>query len=124
MALEEAIVETGPATVAALIAETVSGATIAAVLPPEGYFGRIRVICNRHGVLLILDEVLCGPGRTGRWFAAEHHDVVPDIVTMGKGLAGIDGDATIFGPPFIASSEEMEQIVAALGTAVESVLGS
>ncbi|MFZ0612381.1 MAG: aspartate aminotransferase family protein [Desulfobacterales bacterium] len=87
-ALEEAIVESGSATVAAFIAETVSGATIAAVLPPAGYFGRIREICDRHGVLLILDEVLCGLGRTGRWFAAEHFDVVPDIVTMGKGLAG------------------------------------
>ncbi|MFZ0724358.1 MAG: aspartate aminotransferase family protein [Desulfobacterales bacterium] len=87
-ALEEAIVELGPATVAAFIAETVSGATIAAVVPPEGYFGRIREICDRHGVLLILDEVLCGLGRTGRWFAAEHADVVPDLVTMGKGLAG------------------------------------
>ncbi len=87
-ALEEAIVELGPATVAAFIAETVSGATIAAVVPPAGYWSRIRDICDRHGVLLILDEVLCGLGRTGRWFAAENFDVVPDLVTMGKGLAG------------------------------------
>ncbi|MFZ0132113.1 MAG: aspartate aminotransferase family protein [Desulfobacterales bacterium] len=87
-ALEEAIVDLGPATVAAFIAETVGGATVAAVVPPEGYWVRIRDICDRHGVLLILDEVLCGLGRTGRWFAAEHYDVVPDLVTMGKGLAG------------------------------------
>ncbi len=87
-ALDELIVDLGSATVSAFIAETVSGATIAAVIPPEGYFGRIREICDRHGVLLILDEVLCGLGRTGRWFASEHFNVVPDLVTMGKGLAG------------------------------------
>lgn len=86
--LEELILDLGPGTVSAFLAETVSGATIAAVLPPEGYFQRIREICDRYGVLLILDEVLCGLGRTGRWFASELYDVVPDLVTMGKGLAG------------------------------------
>lgn len=87
-ALEEAIQELGPQTVSAFIAETVSGATIAAVTPPQGYMRRIREICDRYGVLLILDEVLCGFGRTGRWFASEHYRVTPDIVTLGKGLAG------------------------------------
>lgn len=87
-ALEELILDLGPGTVSAFLAETVSGATIAAVLPPEGYFQRIREICDRYGVLLILDEVLCGLGRTGKWFASEHYDVVPDLVTMGKGLSG------------------------------------
>lgn len=87
-ALEEAIQELGPQTVSAFLAETVSGATIAAVTPPDGYLPRIREICDRYGVLLILDEVLCGMGRTGRWFASEHYDVVPDLVTLGKGLAG------------------------------------
>jgi adenosylmethionine-8-amino-7-oxononanoate aminotransferase len=87
-ALEEAIQGLGPQTVSAFIAETVSGATIAAVPPPQGYLPRIREICDRYGVLLILDEVLCGLGRTGRWFASEHYAVVPDIVTLGKGLAG------------------------------------
>lgn len=87
-ALEEEIILSGPATVSAFVAETVSGATIAAVLPPPGYWRRIREICDHHGVLLILDEVLCGLGRTGRWFASEHCGVVPDVVTMGKGLAG------------------------------------
>lgn len=87
-ALEEQILNLGPATVSAFLAETVSGATIAAVAPPDGYFQKIQEICDRHGVLLILDEVLCGVGRTGRFFASEHYDVVPDLVTLGKGLAG------------------------------------
>ena len=88
LALEETIQNLGPDTVSAFLAETVSGATIAAVAPPEGYLPKIREICDRYGVLLILDEVLCGFGRTGRWFASEHYGVVPDIVTMGKGLGG------------------------------------
>lgn len=88
MALEETIQSVGPDTISAFLAETVSGATIAAVTPPPGYFKLIREICDRYNVLLILDEVLCGFGRTGKWFASEHYDVVPDIVTMGKGLAG------------------------------------
>lgn len=88
LALEEAIQSLGPETVSAFLAETVSGATIAAVPPPPGYFPKIREICDRYGVLLILDEVLCGFGRTGRWFASEHYGVTPDIVTMGKGLGG------------------------------------
>lgn len=88
LALEETIQNLGPETVSAFLAETVSGATIAAVLPPPGYLAKIREICDRYGVLLILDEVLCGFGRTGRWFACERYDVVPDIVTMGKGLGG------------------------------------
>lgn len=87
-ALEEALQDLGPGTVSAFLAETVSGATIAAVPPPPGYFARIREICDRYGVFLILDEVLCGLGRTGHWFAGEAEGVVPDFVTMGKGLAG------------------------------------
>jgi len=87
-ALEEEILNLGPETVSAFLAETVSGATLAGVPPPPGYFTVIREICDRHNVLLILDEVLCGLGRTGRWYACEHYDVVPDIVTNGKGLGG------------------------------------
>jgi adenosylmethionine-8-amino-7-oxononanoate aminotransferase len=87
-ALEEAILDVGAETVSAFLAETVSGATIAAVPPPPGYLAVIREICDRYSVLLILDEVMCGLGRTGRWFACEHYGVVPDMVTMGKGLGG------------------------------------
>ncbi|MFH1033635.1 MAG: aspartate aminotransferase family protein [Pseudomonadota bacterium] len=87
-ALEEAIQNIGWQTVSAFLAETVSGATIAAVPPPPGYWPRVREICDRYQVLLIQDEVMCGLGRTGRWLASEHYDVLPDILTLGKGLSG------------------------------------
>lgn len=86
--LEETFENLGPQTVSAFVAETVSGATLAAFPPPPGYWSVIRDICDRHGVLLILDEVMCGMGRTGRWFACQHYDISPDIVTLGKGLTG------------------------------------
>jgi adenosylmethionine-8-amino-7-oxononanoate aminotransferase len=87
-ALEIEIQRLGPKTVAAFIAETVGGAT-AGVLPPvAGYFKRIREVCDRHGVLLILDEVMCGMGRTGTTFACEQDGIAPDIVCVAKGLAG------------------------------------
>ena len=88
LALGEAIENLGPETVSAFLAETVSGATLGGATPPPGYFKKIREICDHYHVLLILDEVLCGLGRTGRWFAAEHYDVTPDLITMGKGLGG------------------------------------
>jgi adenosylmethionine-8-amino-7-oxononanoate aminotransferase len=87
-ALEDTLLNVGPETVSAFLAETVSGATLAAVTPPPGYWQEIRDICDRYDVLLILDEVMAGLGRTGRWFAAEHYDVVPDLLVMGKGLGG------------------------------------
>jgi len=87
-ALEEMIQNLGPETVSAFLAETVSGGTLAAALPPPEYYSIIREICYRYDVLLILDEVMCGLGRTGRWFASEHFNAVPDIVAMGKGLGG------------------------------------
>jgi len=87
-ALEQAILEEGPDTVAAFIAEPVSGSSTGGSVPPPGYWPRIREICDRYGVLLIADEVLTGAGRTGRWAAVEHFGVVPDIMTMGKGLSG------------------------------------
>ena len=85
--LEEKIIELGEHTVSAFIAETVVGATSGAVPPTPGYFKRIREICDRYGVLLILDEVMCGVGRTGSWFSFEQDNIVPDMVTIAKGLA-------------------------------------
>jgi adenosylmethionine-8-amino-7-oxononanoate aminotransferase len=86
--LEQEIVRLGPDTVMAFIAEPVVGATLGAVPPVDGYFRRIREICDRYGVLLILDEVMCGMGRTGTLFAFEQEDIRPDIVTIAKGLGG------------------------------------
>lgn len=88
LALAEAIENVGPGVVSAFLAETVSGGTLAAYPPPPEYWPLIRTICDRYNVLLILDEVLCGMGRTGRWFACQHYGVVPDIITLGKGLSG------------------------------------
>jgi adenosylmethionine-8-amino-7-oxononanoate aminotransferase len=88
--LEEKILELGPESVAAFMAEPVVGATMGAVPAVEGYFKRIREICDKYGVLLILDEVMCGMGRTGTMFASEQDDVLPDIACIAKGLgAGI-----------------------------------
>ncbi len=87
-ALEEAIMDIGPERAAAFIAETVVGATLGAVPPTPGYFRAIREICDRHGVLLIIDEVMCGMGRCGRLFAFEEEGIVPDIITLAKGLGG------------------------------------
>ncbi len=87
-ALDEMIENAGPETISAFIAETVPGASIAACFPPKEYLDIIAEICSQHNVLLILDEVMCGMGRTGEWFAYNHSNIVPDIVTLGKGLAG------------------------------------
>jgi adenosylmethionine-8-amino-7-oxononanoate aminotransferase len=87
-ALDDAVREQGAENVAAFIAETVVGATLGAVPPVAGYFQKIREICDRHDILLILDEVMAGSGRTGTYFAFEQDDVHPDIVTIAKGLGG------------------------------------
>ena len=81
-ALEDEILRLGPDKVMAFIAETVVGATLGAVPAVDGYFKRIREICDRYDVLLILDEVMCGMGRTGTLFAYEAEDIQPDIVTL------------------------------------------
>jgi adenosylmethionine-8-amino-7-oxononanoate aminotransferase len=86
--LEAELQRVGPETVIAFIAETVGGATAGAVAGPPVYLQRIREICDRHGVLLILDEVMCGMGRTGHLFACAEDEVVPDIVCIAKGLGG------------------------------------
>lgn len=84
--LEAEILRLGPETVMAFVAEPVVGATAGAVPAVEGYFRRIREICDSYGVLLILDEVMCGMGRTGTFFACEQESISPDIVTIAKGL--------------------------------------
>lgn len=76
----------GPSNVIAFVAEPVVGATSGCVTAPKGYFKAIREICDKYGILLIRDEVMCGVGRTGTFFAFEQEDIVPDIVTIGKGL--------------------------------------
>ena len=84
--LEHRILELGPDTVAGFVAETVVGATAGAVPPVRSYFRKIREVCDKYGVLLILDEVMCGMGRTGRLYACEEDDVSPDLLTIAKGL--------------------------------------
>ncbi len=75
----------GPHTIAAFILETVVG-TNGILIPPDGYLQGVRELCDRYGILLIADEVMAGFGRTGRWFAVDHWGVVPDLLTMAKGL--------------------------------------
>ena len=86
--LETEIERLGSGTVAAFIAETVVGATLGAVTAVPGYFRRVRDICDRHGVLLILDEVMCGMGRTGTLHACEQEGIAPDLMVIAKGLGG------------------------------------
>jgi hypothetical protein len=87
-ALETEIQRQGRRRVAAFLAEPVGGATLGAVVPPGEYWSRVREICDRHQVLLIVDEVMTGFGRTGRWFAMEHFGVRPDGMVLGKGATG------------------------------------
>ncbi|SDI61807.1 hypothetical protein SAMN04487926_120118 [Paraburkholderia steynii] len=84
--LEQKILELGSDTVAAFVAETVVGATAGAVPPVREYFRKIRTVCDRYGVLLILDEIMSGMGRTGHLFACEEDGVTPDLLTIAKGL--------------------------------------
>ena len=86
-ALEDEILCLGPETVSAYIAEPVSGHSLAAACPPDAHFKRIREICDKYDVLMILDEVMCGAGRTGKWYAYQYHDAVPDIIALAKGLS-------------------------------------
>jgi taurine--2-oxoglutarate transaminase len=83
--LEEIIQYEGPETIAALLLESVTG-TNGVIIPPEGYLPGVRQLCDRYGILLIADEVMSGFGRTGKWFAVQHWDVTPDLITMAKGL--------------------------------------
>jgi taurine---2-oxoglutarate transaminase len=83
--LEEILQYEGPHTVAAVILETVTG-TNGIIVPPDGYLQSIREVCDRHGILLIADEVMAGFGRTGKWFGVDNWDVVPDILSVAKGI--------------------------------------
>ncbi len=83
--LEEIIQYEGPETIAAILMETVTG-TNGILIPPEGYLQGVRVICDKYDIVMIADEVMAGFGRTGKWFAVEHWGVIPDIMTMAKGL--------------------------------------
>jgi len=83
--LERVIQSEGPATIAAILLETVPG-TAGIMIPPPGYLAGVRALADKYGIVLILDEVMCGFGRTGRWFAFEGYDVVPDLITFAKGV--------------------------------------
>jgi taurine---2-oxoglutarate transaminase len=83
--LDEQIRLEGPETIACFIVETVVG-TNGVLVPPDGYLQGVRELCSRHGIMMIADEVMCGFGRTGEWFAVNHWDVVPDLITAAKGL--------------------------------------
>ncbi len=83
--IDEVIQLEGPQTIAAFILETVTG-TNGVLVPPDGYMQGVRAICDKYGILMICDEVMAGFGRTGEWFAIDHWKVVPDMITMAKGL--------------------------------------
>jgi adenosylmethionine-8-amino-7-oxononanoate aminotransferase len=87
-ALEATLAREGPETIAAVLAEPVGGSSSGASVPPADYWPRVRAACDQSGILLIADEVLTGAGRTGTWSALEPYEVVPDLMTLGKGIAG------------------------------------
>ncbi len=84
-AVEQTVIGEGPETIAAIIVEPITGLS-GLVVPPDGYLRRLRDLCDRHGIMLVFDEVITGFCRTGRWFAAEHWGVTPDIMTVAKGI--------------------------------------
>jgi len=86
--LEKIIQMEGAETISAVVLEPIIGATIGAVVPPEGYLSSIKKVCEHYGILLIDDEVMSGMGRTGKWFAIEHWEILPDIMVLGKGMSG------------------------------------
>lgn len=104
--LERAIEAADPGTVAAFVAEPIVGATLGAVVPPDGYWSAIADVCRRHGVLLIADEVMTGFGRTGRWFGVDHWGIRPDLLVAAKGATS---GYWPFG--FVAASDEIHSTV-------------
>lgn len=109
--LDRAFAAAGPGTVAAFVAEPIVGATLAAAVPPDGYWPAIADVCRRHGVLLIADEVMTGFGRTGRWFASDHWGLRPDILVAAKGASS---GYWPFG--FVAASDEVYATVTRPGS--------
>jgi len=134
--LEAEILRVGPERIAAFIFEPVVGAAGGAVTPPPGYARRVRELCDRYGVLLIADEVMCGAGRTGTWRALEQDGVVPDIMAVAKGLAGgyLPLGATIYshavaavleavdGGPLTGHTFSGHTAACAAGVAVQSII--
>ncbi len=109
--LEEVILQYGPDLIAGFIAEPISGATLGAVVPPNDYWPCIRQVCDSYGILMIVDEVLVGMGRTGRWWGIDQWEIVPDILVTSKGVAG-----GYFPLGFVATTgDNVEQIRQALG---------
>jgi adenosylmethionine-8-amino-7-oxononanoate aminotransferase len=108
--LERTFAEIGPGRVAAFVAEPIVGATLGAVVPPDGYWAAVADICARHGVLLIADEVMTGFGRTGRWFGLDHWGVRPDVLVAAKGATS---GYWPFG--FVAASGTVHDVVTAPG---------
>ncbi len=84
--IEETILKAGPHKVAGVLAETVGGSSTGASVPPPGYFKKLRALCDKYGILVIADEVMCGAGRTGTFFAYESQEFSPDIIVLGKGI--------------------------------------
>lgn len=105
--LERVVQAEGAATVAAILLESVPG-TAGVLVPPPGYLAGVRQICDRYGIMLILDEVMAGFGRTGRWFAFEGHDVVPDLITFAKGVNSgyVPVGGVIISDPIAAAFDE------------------
>jgi adenosylmethionine-8-amino-7-oxononanoate aminotransferase len=109
--LDERIREEGPETVLAFILEPVGGASTGALVPPAGYMEAVREVCDRHGVLLIHDEVMSGGGRTGRFLGGQHWDAAPDIVAVSKGF----GAGYVPLGAMIAKGEIVDRVLAAGG---------
>ena len=108
--LERAIIDAGPGNVAAFVAEPIVGATLGAVVPPDGYWLAVAEVCRRHGVLLVADEVMTGFGRTGRWFGVDHWAIRPDLLVAAKGATS---GYWPFG--FVATSGEIHDRVRSSG---------
>jgi len=105
--LEQVIQMEGPATIAAVLLETIVG-TAGVLIPPPGYLAGVRALCDRYGIAYIADEVMCGFGRAGRWFAVEDHGVVPDLITFAKGANSgyVPAGGVIISDPIAATFDE------------------